>query len=633
MKRIVLVSLLWGHSTLATAQNQVNVDELNNLEEGFENNELQLEEEGNDKLQSQNGKLNTSENSQETNLNLNLEENIQQQENANLNSANTVNNPGDDELLENNINSGQNFDQNLNTSADQINPSQDSASSDLNNNTSLNNNLGNIEPPINDESLGTLLDNTAQNDNFNSENATTEGKNTALNPVQDDIFLQNDLTPANEIPQTDGSPLNNTELIDQPANFILDLNSQQNQGALQAPVEPDVEMLTDPSPPSQTVLNMVQEPNLFSGAPPIPGSLRNLIEGEAPEEYGVELGDTLYDICDQLLDEAGYWPKLWALNPYITNPHFIYPGMRLRFFSGDAVTPPFLQVITEDEVVPVDTAEIRREEILQQDISKLLTRAERPDRTPVVLPEEMEEFPEIDEAFLRQGDIFSSDNFSVILPAFIFASKKKPLATIVGGTAGSFLMDQGQDIIMQAEDTSEDLRGTLSVLRFSQEVYHPQDDRLVGYRYEFIGHIGSFKLIDPDEQLVAGKVIFSRLGLRPGDIVTSFTSVKRQVPHTFSSRSIGNQTVIGFDYPESRMGGRGSFVLLDRNANDSLKAGTTVRIFQNVRQNAGIFSNSILPDFKKFVAEAYILDKSDRATIAYIIHDRFEVKIGDKTNL
>ena len=43
----------------------------------------------------------------------------------------------------------------------------------------------------------------------------------------------------------------------------------------------------------------------------MPGTLRVLSEEEAPEEYIVEPGDTLFDICDQLLDEGSYWPKLW----------------------------------------------------------------------------------------------------------------------------------------------------------------------------------------------------------------------------------------------------------------------------------------------------------------------------------
>lgn len=61
---------------------------------------------------------------------------------------------------------------------------------------------------------------------------------------------------------------------------------------------------------------------------------------QVPEEYLVEQGDTLWDICDYYFDEPWRWPTVWALNPHITNPHWIYPGDILRLRRGaDAVTP------------------------------------------------------------------------------------------------------------------------------------------------------------------------------------------------------------------------------------------------------------------------------------------------------
>ncbi len=49
-----------------------------------------------------------------------------------------------------------------------------------------------------------------------------------------------------------------------------------------------------------------------------------------PEEYLVEDGDTLWDVCDYYFGEPRRWPTVWALNPHITNPHWIYPGDVLR---------------------------------------------------------------------------------------------------------------------------------------------------------------------------------------------------------------------------------------------------------------------------------------------------------------
>src|SRR5262249_2626627 len=61
--------------------------------------------------------------------------------------------------------------------------------------------------------------------------------------------------------------------------------------------------------------------------------------------HRVQKGDTLWDISQSYFRNPWYWPKLWALNPAITNPHWIYPGdvLRLRLpGAAPAALPPSL---------------------------------------------------------------------------------------------------------------------------------------------------------------------------------------------------------------------------------------------------------------------------------------------------
>jgi hypothetical protein len=65
-----------------------------------------------------------------------------------------------------------------------------------------------------------------------------------------------------------------------------------------------------------------------------------------PETYVVQKGDTLWDICTTFFADPYLWPRIWAQNPTITNPHWIYPGdiIKLREPGAPAptaaVTPP-----------------------------------------------------------------------------------------------------------------------------------------------------------------------------------------------------------------------------------------------------------------------------------------------------
>jgi hypothetical protein len=54
----------------------------------------------------------------------------------------------------------------------------------------------------------------------------------------------------------------------------------------------------------------------------------------ARSSYTVRSGDTLSNLSESFLGDPGAWPKLWALNPEIPNPHWISPGMIVRLSKG-----------------------------------------------------------------------------------------------------------------------------------------------------------------------------------------------------------------------------------------------------------------------------------------------------------
>jgi LysM domain len=60
------------------------------------------------------------------------------------------------------------------------------------------------------------------------------------------------------------------------------------------------------------------------------------LTADAPDQYTVKTGDTLWDISKVFLRDPWYWPEIWYVNPQVENPHLIYPGdvLKLVYIDG-----------------------------------------------------------------------------------------------------------------------------------------------------------------------------------------------------------------------------------------------------------------------------------------------------------
>ena len=59
---------------------------------------------------------------------------------------------------------------------------------------------------------------------------------------------------------------------------------------------------------------------------------------DAPEQYVVVKGDTLWDISERFTNNPWQWPEIWYINNQIENPHLIFPGDIIGLIQVDGQT-------------------------------------------------------------------------------------------------------------------------------------------------------------------------------------------------------------------------------------------------------------------------------------------------------
>ncbi|MGB5165766.1 MAG: LysM peptidoglycan-binding domain-containing protein [Woeseiaceae bacterium] len=167
-----------------------------------------------------------------------------------------------------------------------------------------------------------------------------------------------------------------------------------------------------------------------------------------PNEYVVQVGDTLWDIAGEFLRDPWYWPEIWYVNPDIVNPHLIYPGDVLGLVYIDGV-PRITNV-------------------------RASTYRMSPQARVTPLTEAIDTIPyEAVSAFLNSGTVLQADQ-----------ADKLPYMV---ATRGEHLMAAaGNEIYVRGVD--DVVAGTrYSVVHVGDELVDPDDGKVVGYHGLMIG--------------------------------------------------------------------------------------------------------------------------------------------------
>ena len=343
---------------------------------------------------------------------------------------------------------------------------------------------------------------------------------------------------------------------------------------------------------------------------------------DAPDEYTVKRGDTLWAISGIFLRTPWRWPELWGMNmEEVRNPHLIYPGQHLVLDkSNGRATLRIRQASTDGP--PTDTVRVS---------PRTRMRSLADSSVPTLQPHLLE-------PFLAEPIILNEDTLA-LAPRIVAAGDSRVLLTR-GDRAYARGIAEAPLVLKDAQ-RSEDYR----VFRSVKPLRDPVTKAVLGYEAQYLGQA----------QLVRGEttqtVVQSNGEAKPMPVPATIDiqAVKEEMrvgdrllpepPRQFISyvpRAPQNKvegSVVSVYGDAVALVGQNQVVVINKGTADGIEAGHVMAILKNGRQlqdrsQPGERTQIKLPNERNGLL--MVFRPFERLSYALVLEITDEVNIGDR---
>jgi LysM repeat protein len=243
---------------------------------------------------------------------------------------------------------------------------------------------------------------------------------------------------------------------------------------------------------------------------------------EGEEIYTIKQGDTLWDISSKFLKDPFLWPKVWQRNPYITNPHWIYPGQPIRLAPAEELRKEMpKEAVKEPEVKPGEPPPAEKKpEVAEGKPAEVKPAEVKP---PEVRPAEVKP-SEVKPVEVKPGEEKPAVFPEVRSAGFISDVDFRGIGMIVDNKEGKNLMAEGDIVYLVFKTSGAVMTGNkYTAFRAQEFVRHPVTSQKIGKKCVITGII---QVIDQQGNFYTAKVVEAFDAILKGDMIRPYMKDK-----------------------------------------------------------------------------------------------------------
>lgn len=300
---------------------------------------------------------------------------------------------------------------------------------------------------------------------------------------------------------------------------------------------------------------------------------------QKPHIYTIKKGDTLWGISDRFITDPWYWPNLWANNPFIRNPHLIYPGQKVAIYDGRIeLLPnyPEKEGPVEDEVL-------------------------------VALPEPEEEITISTEADLR---------------SFISDGALARSGMIVDTVDNRIMITKDDTVFVQMDDQVAQVGTQYDLYRIGDVVTHPHTGAKLGHKTTWVGAVD---LVSAHAQVYSGVITQAVQEIERGTVLLPRIEPEEEIVLRRADTILSGTVITGQQRQLSLA--HGDVLYVDMGTDAGLQVGNMLTLVRpRTASELGLQDKSVeLPD--TLLGRALVV-KTDAKTAAALVLKAAEPIVG-----